>query len=604
MKKVNAPKRLISIILAFLLIMGTGSLSVFADDYSFTYYHSNETMTQVYIAGFSGDLPDDGYVIIPDTINGYTVAGIAANAFADMQGLQGVVIPYTTSYVDSDAFKNCGNVTILFPDEYEEYKNSTESDNWHENIVQDYIISGTTLIGYRGKDRVITIPEVCTSIADNVFQNKKDITTVYIHSNIESIGDNAFKNCTSLENIILDKGMGTIKIGTDAFKNTLWLDNSAGNFIALGTTLIKYKGTETNVAIPNVFTAVAGGAFLDTNVTSVKVPVTMTVFGSEECFCTSSNPHKNPDVLIYRNSEAVKYCKDNGIEFSYALLPGDVNKSGDITAADARYVLRVAASLEAPLSGELADLADITGDDIITAADAREILRMAADIAEYSAEELIRMPQTAHEILLAVSDAVSYADAYNCGYTKFAYEQISESDMNNRTEKNLIMFEDELTPPDKAVTNVYNRNTQAARDNFIDISLVNSDKIKSCKNTIGDDTYTYTITLKDELAKVGEDTFTQQMFPVEKASHFDGALSKKYWYDKLSWNMTYTDCTIEVQVEKSTGRIIYAILTMNYDFELSGKTGITDITNADGTSSTATATRTDVIRYTNFTYYK
>ena len=604
MKKVNAPKRLMSIILTVLLIMGIGSVSVFADEYSFTYYHSNETMTQVYIAGFSGDLPDDGYVIIPDTIDGYTVAGIAANAFADMQELNGVVIPYTTSYVDSDAFRNSGNVTILFPDEYEEYKNSTESDNWHENIVQDYIISDTTLIGYRGKDSVITIPDVCTAIADNVFQNKKDIKTVYIHSNIESIGDNAFKNCTSLENIILDKGMGTIKIGTDAFKNTFWLDNSVGNFIALGTTLIKYKGTQSDVAIPNVLTAVAGGAFHDTSVTSVKVPVTITAFGSEECFCTSSNSHQNPDVLVYRDSEAVKYCKDNGIKYSYALLPGDVNKSGDITAADARNVLRVAASLDAPFTDELAELADITGDDIITAADAREILRMAADIAEYSAQELITMPQTEHEILLAVSDAVSYANAYNCGYTKFAYEQISKSDINNRTASNLKMFENELTAPDKAATTVYNRNTQAARDNFFNISLVDSDKIKSCKNVIGEGTYTYTITLRDEIAKVGEDTFTQQMFPVEKASHFDSALSKKYWYDKLNWNMTYTDCTIEIQVEMSTGRIIYAILTMNYDFELSGKTGITNITNADGTSSTGTATRTDVIRYTNFTYYK
>lgn len=597
MKKSDSLKRLLSFILSAILIMSVCCVGVFAADYSFTYCFTNDSMSQIYIDGLVGDVPDNGHIIIPDTINGFPVVGIAANAFTAVYGIDCVVIPYTTAYIDENAFVGSNNIVLLYPDEYEEYANSTDNDSWTENTSQDYIISGSTIIGYIGNDSSIIIPEDCTAIADGVFKNNKNIKMVYIHKNIKSIGENAFKNCKNLETVTLDKGMGAIEIGANAFDGTPWLENYNNNFVILGTTLVKYKGNEKTVAVPNVLTAVADGAFYGTQVTTVKVPVTITLFGGIECF----NVDDTTLISVYKDSPAEEYCQNNNIMYAVTPLPGDVDASGDITAADARYILRVSANLEKAVDTVAAD---ITGDNEVTAADARQVLRISAQLTDYSVTDLLTMPRSSYEVMLAVSNAVAYANAYNCGYTKFAYEQISQSDMNLRTARNLIMFEDELTSPDKAATTVYKHNTQAAKDNFFDISLINSDNIQSCTSILKDNSYAYTITLKDELATVGEDTFTQQMFPVESASHFDNALSKKSWYDKFNWSMTYTGCTIEIQVEMATGRITYAYLTMNYGFEMTGKTGNTAITNADGTSSIATATRTDVIRYTNFSYYE
>lgn len=602
MKKKSVPNSLISIILTLLMVVGIGSAEVFAGDYLFEYHYANDNMSQIYIAGFSGDVPDDGYVVIPDSIDGLTVVGIVANAFANLTELSGVVVPYTATYIDAAAFANSGNVAVLYPDEYEQYKNSISDDNWHENTSQDYIISGTKLIGYKGNDSTITIPDGCTEIADSVFKNKKNITTVYIHRNIKSIGESAFENCKNLQTVILDKGMGNIEIGADAFKKTPWLADFDNSFVVLGTTLVKYKGDEKTVSIPNVLTAVADGAFFETAVETVNVPVTTELFCGSDCFAVDSD--KSPRIYVYKDSAAQTYCKENEIKYVLAALPGDVDNNGDINTSDARTVLRAASNLEAEyFVNEIKDVADVSGDNKLTPADARLILRIAVGISEYSVDDILRMPRTPYEVMFAASNAVGYANAYKCGYSKFGYQEITATDMNTRTAKNLSMFEDELTSSDDAISFSYKQNTAEAMENFFDITFINADNIDTCTSVIDDEYYVFTITLKDELAQVDADSYTQQMFPVDSAKHFADKLAKKSWADKFIWDMTYSDCTLEMKVAIDTGIISYAYLTMNYDFAMSGKTGNTTVTNADGTGSVATATRTDVLRFTNFSYY-
>ena len=62
-------------------------------------------------------------------------------------------------------------------------------------------------------------------------------------------------------------------------------------------------------------------------------------------------------------------------------LPGDADGSGDVTAADARFVLRVSVGLEeAPPESELYAVCDFDGDGEVTAADARAVLRLAVGL--------------------------------------------------------------------------------------------------------------------------------------------------------------------------------------------------------------------------------
>ena len=62
-----------------------------------------------------------------------------------------------------------------------------------------------------------------------------------------------------------------------------------------------------------------------------------------------------------------------------SFVKGDVNNDGNVTAADARIILRCSAKLEV-LSGQAAENADVDGDGDTDAADARAALRKSAGV--------------------------------------------------------------------------------------------------------------------------------------------------------------------------------------------------------------------------------
>lgn len=607
MKSFKIRHRILSFILSAIMLLSVGSVVAFAEDYSFTYYFANEAMTEIYITGFRGTVPENGVVIIPDTVNDFTVIGIAEYAFKNLEELEGVVIPDDLAYVDENAFFGCGPVEVVFKSNYDD--SGFDSSDTFEDHEQDFIISGTTLVGYKGTDTIVAIPYNCTAIADGAFKNNTNITALYFEKELKKIGESAFEGCTNLATVVTGDGVGSVEIGKNAFKGTAWLNNYPGAYVVLGTTFVKYKGASESVSIPNVITAIAGGAFSYDELTTsvafrVKVPSSVEVFGDDCFFLYDSITAVYPNVVVYADSAAQTYCEDNGITCTTAGLPGDVDSDGKVTAKDARYVLRVAAKLEKPLSdADILELADISGNNKIAAEDARLILRIAAKLDKYSAEELLSMPRTDYELLLYATNAISLAKAYGCAYSKYAYQEITALDMNLNSKTYFGQFEDELTPASKAVTVTFSHDSQEAIDNLYDITLMDSEKIESYSCVIQEGCYLIKFTLKDEMADMDNpdgDIFTQKVFPVVKASHYTNEIKGKYWSSNVSGSMLYRDCTLEMKVDIASGMIQNMTYTMNYDFEISGKIlGI----GIKGDNGPATATRTDVVKYNNFAYF-
>ena len=73
-----------------------------------------------------------------------------------------------------------------------------------------------------------------------------------------------------------------------------------------------------------------------------------------------------------------------------AAVSGDVDGNGKITAADARLVLRFAASLDVPDESQK-KVSDINSDGKITAADARKVLRIAASLEPAVAPDNLKL---------------------------------------------------------------------------------------------------------------------------------------------------------------------------------------------------------------------
>lgn len=606
--------KVLSFILAVVMLFGVISVTAFASEHDFAYYFADKDKTQIYVTGFNAAVPADGTVEIPESIDGYPVVGIAEHTFDNLQTLKKVIIPESVKYIDEDAFYNCSaiiDVEIRNKNEIDVGEDVFDATKWYEDHKQDYVISGTTLVGYKGQDEIVTIPYNCTMIADGVFKNNTKIKTVYIGKEITTIGENAFAGCSSLEEIVVGDGVGTIIIGKNAFAGTPWLADYPSTFVILGTTLVKYKGSDSFVSIPNVVTAVADEAFFvgESNegiAFKVKVPASVKEFG-DDCFYLYDSASKvYPNIIVYRNTAAEEYCNKFALNYTYAAIPGDVNLDGVVTAADARYILRMSAKLESPVvSAEVKEAADVSGDGKLTAEDARLALRIAARLTDFSAEQLLSMPRTDYETLLTAANALSTAKAYGCAYSKTAYQSISKQNINTNTKTYLAQFENELTSQKKASTVTYNQDTQEGRDNLLDITLIDASKIESYSCAIKDGNYLIKIVLKDETVNgkdVEASTFTSKMFPVESVAHFTNAVKNKYWFNSsIDYDMTYTGCTLEMSVEIATLKLNSVTVNMNYDFSITGK--IMGIGISGEKNKPATATRTDTIKYTNFVYF-
>lgn len=597
-------KRAISLVLATVIALTAFAVMAFAAG-SFGYVYSDDSRTAIYISSYSGPVDSDGYVEIPDEIEGKKVVGIAEGAFVSVAGLKGIIIPETVKRIEDGAFS--GNVDIKTKEKEDDNFNAND---WYENHKHDYILSGTTLISYKGKDDIVTIPYNVDTIADGAFKNNNDIKSVYIEKELKKIGESAFESCDKLENVVAGNGVYSLDIGKNAFKDTPWLENFPSDLVFLGTTLVKYKGTASYVSIPNVYTAIAEQAFYSGDNTStvaykVKVPFTIETFADECFYLYDSITKVYPEIVVFEGSDAEAYCKSEGLDYTYAPLPGDADRDGKTAASDARYVLRIAAKLERPvIDNEMLEVADITGDSKINAEDARLILRISAKLDNYSAEELLSMPRTDYELLFAATNALSSARAYGVSYSKFAYGEMSNVDMNYNSTLYFDIYKNELTPADKAHTVTYSKDSVDGYNNLFEISLIDASKIKeySCKLQGSD--YVFTIVLKDESFNkedVEKESFTSQVFPVDSVAHFTNKVKGKYWYnDSIDYNMTYRDCKLEMHVEVSTGKLVQMTATMNYDFEITGKVGGIKIKGSNGP---ATATRTDVIKYNNINYF-
>ena len=110
-------------------------------------------------------------------------------------------------------------------------------------------------------------------------------------------------------------------------------------------------------------------------------------------------------------------------------VAGDVDHSGDITAADARLALRIAVGLEPDFTADTAEyrIADVDGDGAVKAADARQILRWAVNLDAPGVLEKEPDPaerQTLSEALR--SHTVVLRNHRNGGYSDMCGTVISE----------------------------------------------------------------------------------------------------------------------------------------------------------------------------------
>ena len=528
----------------------------------------------------------------------------------------------------ADCLKNADNVKDLIFNEdaaVSDFSNLKDSA-YVGNYPVDFIMNGSTLVYYKGNDEEVTIPLNVTAIGDGAFANNRNIRTVNISKYVETLGDCAFEGCANLTDVNFAT-FGSVKnIGADVFTGTPFFERFDGDFFTIGTLLIKYLGDDDYVYIPNTVTAIAPDCFMgcyaasdreddDTKsgytwvVSSVFVPASVTSLG-ENCFALDQledGSYYLPKIYAYNKTAAMDALKEEGYDVTAMPALADVDGNGKIEAEDARRALRLSVHLDLNTPPEKVHAADIDGDGIVTAADARTILRLVVELEDYLPEDLLTMPRTKTEIMMAYVNALDMAKRYNAGYTKASASAITGSDMCPAASSHFYNTLGKKGAVNE--TKTFAPNTKEALDNLYVSAVVSEKSIESAACTLdANGKYVIDIKFKNVDDNYGASAVAKAM-PAKTRDYFASDFTGKSWWNGTNesnsltkFDLGYKDCSVHAVLAKADNKLENVKQAVGYHFALSGRISGLSIAPKLWKAGDATLDRAETFEYTQFIY--
>ena len=212
----------------------------------------------------------DVNLVIPDTIDGYTVTEIGTSAFANQISIQTVKFPANLKLIGVKAFANCtGLLEVTLPDTIQG--------------AGQLCFSGCTAL----KKAVLNKGRI--NIVYGMFENCTSLTEVVIPDTVENVAMYAFLNCRSLTHLNLPASLKSISVHA---------------FEGAGVTTITYAGTKAQwQKVKKNLTG--NGSFVTATVTD-STGVSFTVSGS-------NNGNQNPQQTVKKPAK-VKITKAKNVK--------------------------------------------------------------------------------------------------------------------------------------------------------------------------------------------------------------------------------------------------------------------------------------------------
>ena len=112
--------------------------------------------------------------------------------------LRTVTIPEGVTVIDYAAFYHCDNLdNVILPDTVntvgaKAFTHTGWLDDFEENSMDDFLISGDILVAYKGNLPEVVIPDGVRVIAEEAFRNHTDLKKVHLPASVTDIGNDAF----------------------------------------------------------------------------------------------------------------------------------------------------------------------------------------------------------------------------------------------------------------------------------------------------------------------------------------------------------------------------------------------------------------------------
>ncbi len=355
-------KKLISITIALMLIIATVPTS-----YAATYngFKLEKTSTGTYrVTGYTGS---SDYINIPETVNGIKVTAIKKDAFKNKTKIETVKFPDSVTAIGANAFYGCKNLSSVI------LSDSVTS-------IGSKAFSGCT--GLTG----INLKSVKT-VGEHAFYGCKNITNLKMGSALKVIGNYAFQKCSSLNFIKFSSKL--TYIGDYAFASCTSIESLdfPDSLAHIGSSTFKGCSSLSKVTFGTGKLEIGSYAFEScSKITKITIPSTISSIGRYAFAVrpanSSSFSHK-ATLYCSKSSAGAKYAKLYNApayisEYNDILIFGDYDNDGKIEKADAKVLLKIAASVDQKISGEKLYRCDLNSNSTIDTDDISRILKIAA----------------------------------------------------------------------------------------------------------------------------------------------------------------------------------------------------------------------------------
>lgn len=351
-------KKLLSVLLAFAVLVIalplSGISSYAADTSEFTYQVLSEEDKTAEITSYTGA---GGDVVIPETLDGYTVTSLGDTAFGEEENgymnfsITSLTIPQTIENISETAsicLIACGefivdednvNFSSLCGVLFNKNKHSLIRYPSGKNEISYTVPSSVTEICYGAfyfsKLKSIDVSNGVETVVDYAFSYSSELEEVKFADTVVYLGEGAFDSCESLKTVILSNSLTTIN-----------------GYVFYGCRSL------TEIIIPSSVTSIDTSAFMGSHLAAVYgVP----------------------------GSYAETYANENGYEFidiNELTIPGDMNGDAVCDLNDIDIMLQISAGVTEPSSVQL-KLGDLNDDGVIDGFDVAKLdILISSDASE------------------------------------------------------------------------------------------------------------------------------------------------------------------------------------------------------------------------------
>ena len=258
----------------------------------------------------------DGNVVIPETIDGYTVSEIGDYTFYEYFGphiLETIELPNTVISIGEEAFSYCENLkTIIWPDSLQSIGNyAFEGCISLEKVTLPDTISdiGDEVFAYCSSLEEINIPQAMTYIPSTMFYDCRNLTKVTIPETVTRIEFQAFAYCTSLEEIHLPDTVTYLDDSVFVGCSNLARLNIPDSVTYMGNSFISGCDKLTEIHLPGSLESMTIYMFAHSAIEEITIPEKFTTL-PKGLFqdCDNLKTVHLPDTLKEINHYAFAFC--------------------------------------------------------------------------------------------------------------------------------------------------------------------------------------------------------------------------------------------------------------------------------------------------------